>query len=737
MASLTSSPPTGTAKCFNTLATCQDTANIDLQTVTLRFAKPTSFLPRDIDCLPWIESIDYTSATVSIGEDLGQRASLRVKLKDYRHSDTGEGFDKYFAERGYDPYQRGSFWPRFRARHPSLQGAACRWRFGFVGDAVNDAEMQTYHMFIESYDGPDPDGTFTIIAKDALKLMDGDRAQVPLLSNGSLVADITDIATSATLTPTGIGNAEYPASGYVRIGGNEDCIFSRAGDVLTLTRAQFGTVASAHSAGDRVQLIRYYPAYDPANLAADVILNFTSLPASYITLADWQNETATYLGALYTFVIGEPTPVATILSRLIQQAGLAMWDDPINQKLRMKVIRAVPVTAGLIDESLVIAGSFDLVDQPDRRVSQAWVYYGLIDASKGREDPDNYRSTYIVEDTETETIFGYPAIRKIFADGIAQGGNSAASRVGNILVGRSRFPPRRFTFSQMRWRAIEPKLGDGYNLSWRTLQDASGARETVPIQIVRLTPGQALLRADGEEMRFNAAAGSIDPNLRMILIDSDSFNLNLRTIHDALYPSEFTGVTIVFILSQTIGSASADFVSVDVGTWPSGVVPIVVISGRTQGAGGKGGASQTIAFGGAETGYNGGVALYTRSAINLVVSGSLYGGGGGGGGGEGAGGGGGAGIIPGPGGASPNFPGNAGTADAGGLPGFDGVFGTGSSAGAGGDPGQNGANGDAVGGTAGAAIDGVSFVTLGTWGGSPATFTPGGGGEDILGPQIN
>jgi hypothetical protein len=39
------------------------------------------------------------------------------------------------------------------------------------------------------------------------------------------------------------------------------------------------------------------------------------------------------------------------------------------------------------------------------------------------------------------------------------------------------------------------------------------------------------------------------------------------------------------------------------------------------------------------------------------------------------------------------------------------------------------------GGAAGGAIDGISFITLGTWDGT--TFTPGGGGEDIRGTQIN
>jgi hypothetical protein len=388
------------------------------------------------------------------------------------------------------------------------------------------------------------------------------------------------------------------------------------------------------------------------------------------------------------------------------------------------------VTADSISDDRVINSTFEPQDQPSKRISQAWVYYGLIDPTKKRDDLNNYRSSLIVQDTTTETIFGSPAIKKIFADGIAQGGSGSADRVGNITVGRMRYPPRLFKFSQLRGADIEPVLGAGYNLDWRTLQDASGEREATPVQIIRVKPNAATLYAEAEEMRFNAANGDIDPNTRTILINFNSFNINLRTIHDQLYPSTFGGITIVFLITQTSGSNSPGLPAIDAGTWPSGTEPIVVISGRGQGAGGNGSGA------GQPSGQAGGIALYTRSNINLVVSGQLYGGGGGGGmwyiDPSLYGGGGGAGTLGGAGGLIPNSnQGSTGTSEDGGLGGF-------SIGGSGGDPGQAGTNGNySNGGAAGAAIDGVSYVTFGTWGGSPLAFTAGGGGEDILGPQIN
>ncbi|HEV7284387.1 MAG TPA: hypothetical protein VGN75_05980, partial [Kaistia sp.] len=249
-------PATGPRKCMNTLKTCQVRTKFVNAPITMRFAQPADYLPRDIEAIPSINGVSFTPGTVSLGEDLGQRATLTVSFGDHRWSDAAPGFDKYLAERGYDAFARGTFWGKFRARHPYLRGRAIRLIRGVVGQAL--ADMETRHYILESFTGPTPDGIYTLTAKDVLKLADGDRAQAPKLSNGFLVSGITAVATTATLSPSGVGNAEYPASGYVAIGGKEICGFTRSADTLTLTRAQYGTTAAAHDAQDRAQLVLRY-----------------------------------------------------------------------------------------------------------------------------------------------------------------------------------------------------------------------------------------------------------------------------------------------------------------------------------------------------------------------------------------------------------------------------------------------------------------------------------------------
>ena len=738
----------GPAKCFNTLATCQDTESIDLdEPATLRFAKGADYLPRELDLLPWIKSLDFTPSTVSLGENLGTRATLKVTLSDHPHSDTG--IDKYVQERDYDPYEQGSFWPKFRARLVSLQGVGCRWKIGF---ADIDFELyETRHFFIESFDGPASDGGFTFYAKDALQFLDGDRAQAPALSTGAMQGALTTSTTSLTLLPAGVGALEYPASGYVRLGGREDAAFTRVGDVLTLTRAQLGTEASAHSAGDRVQLVLRYTAQDPANIAHHVLTTYTDLPPSYIPLSEWQAEISANLGTLYTFTYGEPTPVKTILSRLMEQAGLAIWDDPLAQILRLKVIQAVPITSVTVDESRVIAKSFNQADQPTKRASQVWVYYSLNDPTKKFDDLDNYRSVAKVVDLDSEEIYGQEAIRKVFASGIATGGATIANRIGNIIAGRYKTPPRLFKFKQFRG-TVAPELGEGCNIGWQSLQDATGAREIVPAQVTRVKPHATMIELEAEEMRYDYSGP--DPTIHVVTIDFNTNNLNIRSLHDALYGAPVAGDKVIFyvLAGVVVGSASTGLYALTVGSFPAGVTVNVVILGRVQGMGGQGGG-----YTGAN-GFVGGPALATSGqAINLVVTGGQVWSGGGGGGGTHyvnfntwMAGGGGAGTLGGPAGAH-NFGGTgtaaqAGSSTAGGA-GF--LEASGLRAGNGGGPGLAGGTGVGVSGGAvtftayagsgpGNAIVGVSSVTRGTWNASTLTFTATGSSADgdIRGPQI-
>jgi hypothetical protein len=456
---------------------------------------------------------------------------------------------------------------KFRARQPWLRGRALRWRLGFVGQAIE--EMETRHFIVESVDGPSEAGITTITAIDPLKMLDGDRAMVPLISQGRLAADIDAVTTSAALAPAGIGNAEYPASGWLNVGDKEIVAFTRSGDTLTITRGQLGTEAAEHKAQDKCQQVLRIVSQDPADIISELVQDYAGVPADYIPLADWQTETAAFLRREYTATIAKPTPVTKLVAELMRQAGLTIWWDDLGAKIRLRVLRALTETDAHYDDSLISNGSFSRKEQPGKRISQVWTHFAQRNPIEGAEDKTNYASVEVVADLPNESNYGSPSIKTVYSRWIATGGRSAATRTGELLIGRFADPPRLFSFKLMRGAQANPVLGGFATLAWRSEQDATGAPEIVPVQLVKVTPGKDSFAIEAEEMTF--LSSSEDSDNRQVTIDADAQNLNWRTLHDALYPDPVDGdsVTCVIEAQAVIGSASTSLKPFRTGTWPT------------------------------------------------------------------------------------------------------------------------------------------------------------------------
>lgn len=451
--------------------------------VTWRFAMPTDYLPADIEAIPSIDAVSFTPAMISLGKDLGQRASLQISFRDHKHVFAGE------------PYNQGTFWGKWRGRYGTkLRGRAVRLIRGELGQAI--ADMDTRHYVIDETDGPSFGAVYTITAKDLLKVADDDRAQAPQLSNGSLAGSINSSTTSATLSPGGIGNLEYPASGWVCLGGKEVCAFTRSGDALTITRGQFGSVATGHDSGDRVQLVLRYTGDDPADIIHDLLTNYAGVDPARIDLAAWQAETAAYLGVIYARTITEPMSVNKLVSELIEQAALAVWWDDRARLVRLQVLREISTDADTFDHDRIIAGSFSVKEQPAKRISQIWSYYGQRDPTDSGANEDNYRAVLADVDPDLETQYGSAEIRKIQAAWVET--ETAASRLNSIQLSRFRNPPRAFGFDL--FRDVNIILAGGYQVQWWGNQDETGAEVPALIQVTQVTIHPDRIHVEAEEM---------------------------------------------------------------------------------------------------------------------------------------------------------------------------------------------------------------------------------------------
>lgn len=733
-------------KCYNTLATCQDTDNFTKDVLTLRFAKDQSILPLDKYIFPSLNNIKTAPSklnTSSRASDspLGVRASVSATLTDHPHTD--RFVDPYAEERlsgaaqfdgiGYDPYDRGSMWGKWRARNLYYLGRPMRVYDG-VTLAANLETLTVRNYIIEKVDGPDASGRVTITGKDPLKLADNDRAQAPQASQGLISVAINDTDTSITLTPTTIGDT-YPASGFIAVG-EEYMSFTRTGDVLTVVRAQGGTVAAAHSDGDTVQLALVYTGESVSNIIYDLLVNYANIPAEFIPKADWDAEVALYLNFAYTAAIIEPTAVKKLVGELAEQSGAAIWWDEVEQKIPLSVTKAPGLSAITLTDDDMLMGSVSVKDKPEYRISQVWASYGLLTPFDSVDDSKSYRSTLATIDGAASSAnqYGQEAVRKVFSRWIPPLAQSTAADLNNRLISRYRDMLRVITFDLPSHYADVIKMGDTHRVSTRYLQDENGDNYEMPIRVLSVEQNGNTVTVEAEEIRFFSTP---DPDDVRIIINSDINNVNLRDAYDAQFvnpPAPTADIVCEILGGVVVGSANPSTPAFDVGDWSDYTYnSITVISyGRIAGAGGQGGNGGSLSN--ATSGAGGGLALYTRTAITYDNNGKIYGGGGGGGGagssssfGGGGGGGGGAGRVVGQGGGAFGFGGTMGANGALNTGGAGGAgYNTGKTGGAGGGPAQAGQGGafGGSGGAAGQAVDGESYITYTTVG-------------DILGARVN
>lgn len=658
-------------ECFNGWATCQDKANYTQETVTARYSMATDVPPANIDAIASIETVNIRPAKLELGESIGVRASIDITFKDHRSPDTGPEGDRYLTARDYDPYTRGTYWGKFRARFPFTQGSEIRLIRGYSDQDVS--QMETRHFIVDSVEGPNSSGAFTIKCKDALKLADGKKSQCPVLSNGELSANILSTDTSFTITPAGEGEF-YPTIGWVAIGGDEIIAYTtRTGDTFSgLTRGDYYTQAQDHDQGARVQLCVKYDSEKVTDIITDLLTNYSNVPVSYIPSADWAAEDDTYIQRTYTTLIAEPTPVNDLVNELLVQTASTIWWDDIGKAMRFRVLKAVDSGAALYDDDFIVAGSFSARDQNDKRVSQVWTYFGLLNPLENLDEPKNYSRTQVTVSPESELNFeGTPSIRRIYSRWITEAGRDAAQRLNLLILSRYTTPPRLISFNLHRDNKLTiPELAGGYKVNSWTIQDATGAAVDTPVQVVQMKSNDDGFNVLAEEVLYSETVAPGDPSIKTISIESSRLNVDLYQLAiDAPFTAPTSGDTYIFRITSgvIVGSISPAQAALITGTgWPSGVTLRLEISAGAYvvGAGGKGGNAATTtspATTSAENGTNGGNALDATGHALEVNNGGTIGGGGGGGGGAAcfllsspanAGGGGGAGSVIGLGGSS-------------------------------------------------------------------------------------
>lgn len=502
-----SSPCTasGTAdqKCYNTRATCLDPANYDLGSLSLLFSRG-NVADRGIEGAPYVipslVSVSTSPTRINLSaisrdaQALGNRALCTLVFNDHPHTD--RKVDPYLDGRSWDAMGRGSFWSKWITRNKYRQNVLIKVHEGYSGQALSEMKVRSY--FLQSVQGPDAQGRITIRGKDVLARIEDRKAQAPSQSNGELFEDIS--AAETAIEVAGALVSEYDASGTLRID-EEVLTYSAVADsangiTFTVTgRGTDGTSADTHSAAANVQqCLRYADRIDA--VVEDLLTTFGGVPAEFIPSAEWAAEAADHLNAYQmSGLITEPTGVTQLISELQAQALFLIWWDERDSEIKFKAIRGINTQPPLIAEATnIMAGSFDLKEEPRERISQAWLYYNQRNPTKSVTDQTNYANAQIIADLDSETdeLYGEASIHKIFARFLTQ--SSLALSTTSKLITRYVDTPNRCVF-RMDAKDRGFWTGDQIRIQHHLDVDAFGverigtwtitsAREVIPGEVV-------------------------------------------------------------------------------------------------------------------------------------------------------------------------------------------------------------------------------------------------------------
>lgn len=630
---------TGAAKCYNTYATCQDTANYNKGVKTYRFSEPSARLPVGLQTIPLLGRVSFAPQQITPGKGLGVRGSVSIPLDDAPWTDVD--IDPYVTDRATPA--AGTFWGRFRARNPYYEGRPLRILSGYITSPFTWDAFQTRAYIIDSLSAVLKGDKAQITGKDILKLADDKKALFPRPSTGTLSAGITDSATTLTAAPTGVGDDEYPSSGKIAISG-EIMSFTRSGDTFTVIRAQDNTEAQAHDADDTIQLVGEFTSAEIQDVIYDLLTDYAGIDTAYIDKPAWDTERDTYLTGVWNLTQPEPVGVNTLLAELAEQGNCRIWWDEIEQQIRFRAIR--PLDAALpvyTDDEHFLAGTVDLKDDPKQRLSRVFIYFGRRSPVEKLDDLKNYAVRYLQPDPDAEGAnqYGSPVIKRINSRWFLSTSLGRVQDLADALLMTFRDPPRILSF------AMDPRhdlrVGDIFRARTRGLQAADGTAAELAFEVIEAQEERAghVIRYRAQSMPANIPLVSV----YSIVISTDEFDIDLYDVFVLEYgaPTGPVELTVTVQSGVLITGSTTLIPGLQTGTeWVLGTVITLINEGIIAGRGGDGGAGGTVydIGGGAAAcsaptaGDDGGLAM--RVDWPIIVDnalGTIMGGNGGGGGG--------------------------------------------------------------------------------------------------------
>jgi hypothetical protein len=483
---------TGTPnKCFNMFKHCADKANYDAGELVLTFTPGNSGLPESGTVFALIDGITETEATVNLaGSDknmsaFGRRATGKVTLHDQAYHD--RALDKYAEERvtgaaqfsgtGYRPEDRGMVLAKMRQRYPYYAGSKIEAVDGRLEGGVF-IEEETREYIVTAFEVTTP-GRAEIEFKDILDVAGNTRAVAPKQSNGRLLTAIgTGLGITFELTPTGIGDAEYPATGRAAIG-SEVVSYTRSGDIITLTGRGLGvgangTAIASHSALDTFQQTLRFDRVPVDVVYKTLLTEFAPVPAAYWPDAAAAEETEIWgAGQILDAEIVTPTPVSDLVAE-IAPLGSSVWWEAADKMIGFKINRPpyLDTVWKVTDDDIF---SITKEDREKDRVTDVIFRTVQIDPTRALSQDNFLRGELIVDgDAKDPRAYGDQRIKETAIRWMNQGADNSVRIAAIRYLQRFSSAPTRVDIVVPRAKFNAVRLADVVELTTTASPDEFG-----------------------------------------------------------------------------------------------------------------------------------------------------------------------------------------------------------------------------------------------------------------------
>jgi hypothetical protein len=602
---------------------------IEVGGTTYKICENVGPIPAGLDAMPLVKSASKRPPRVSLEGGIGLRASISVGFN--------EGLDyRYFGTESA-PVR---FWINWRARNVGYQGGRISEFSGYIVNGAYDlANFERRDYIIESFSHNASGASIT--GKDTLKMITGDRAKAPRKSSGILQADILAADTSFTLLPAGVGNSEYPASGWIRLG-DEVVSFTRSADVFTVVRAQYNTIAEDHGINDLAQLCLYY-----SDNISDILYNlytvYADVPTAQINKVQWDDEVNLNLPGLYETLITEPFGVDVLAKEICDSAPHFQYYDERINSIVLYAIKAPPnILQCYTAEANILESSSNIKDEPEMRVSTVIVRFGQRDPTKRLDDSSNYKQAQVrITPLSIVKYGGVEKYKVINSRWISNGNRAAAIRLAARIGRRFEEMPRSINFN------LDPRDADVWTGQSMAINSDLTLRNSAPYDRFCM-PVQVFSVGESKDYQYQALEhtygaalpedeDSDDPNYRPVYISGQTIRIEdgagnpqtLREAYDAVWPDLLAAYNVVFIFDLSCVAGSDDITEYAVVTSSGNefavlTTPILLdVRGLIAGKGGFGADVNGTAAAG-------GPAISLDDNVRLSNTGVIGGGGGGG-----------------------------------------------------------------------------------------------------------